>query len=69
MSKTNTNCYIIKALELAKDLTILSDEGEAESSDYGCAVLYGIIRDSAYKIRKVAEAELEAHKTAGIIRQ
>lgn len=52
-------------LEVARNLTILADEGEANSNDDGCAVLYGVIRDCAYKIRAQAEREREAHKAQG----
>ena len=61
MTKTS-DCYIKEALELARQLTLLSDYGEAVSKDDGCAVLYGIIRDSAYKIRNKAEEEQKVHK-------
>ena len=35
---------------------------DAISEDVGCGVLYGILRDSAYKIKKLAEAGREAQK-------
>lgn len=57
---------ILKALELARQLTILADEGDAARVDVGCGVLYGVIRDCAYKIRRQAEQELEEHKAKGI---
>ena len=40
----------------------LADRFDAASEDVGCGVLYGILRDSAYKIKKLAEAEREAQK-------
>jgi hypothetical protein len=58
----NRESYISEALELARKLTILADEGEAAATcDDGCAVLFGIIRDCAYKIRKRAEHERSVH--------
>ncbi|MFC1498772.1 hypothetical protein ACFLS1_09940 [Verrucomicrobiota bacterium] len=66
MAKTS-DCYIKEALELARQLTLLSDNGEAVSKDDGCAVLYGIIRDSAYKIRNKAEEERKVHKGKRIV--
>jgi len=33
--------------------------------DNGCGVLYGVLRDSAFKIRKLAEAEKRAHIKKG----
>lgn len=61
----NCNKKLKECFEAARNLTILADEGEANSTDDGCAVLYGVIRDCAYKIRAQAEREREAHKTQG----
>ena len=60
------NEYIKQALELARTLTILADEGEAICQDDGCIVLYSVIRDCAYKIRTEAERERDAHKAKGV---
>ena len=60
------NQHVIEALELARKLIILSDEGEADATDDSCVVLYGIIRDCAYKIREQAERERQAHTKCGI---
>ena len=46
-------------------MIILSDKGEAESQDNGCALLYGVIRDCAYRIRSEAEREQGAHIEQG----
>jgi hypothetical protein len=59
------NKGIIKSLDLAREMLLLSDEGEALREDSGCGVLYGVIRDSAYKIKKLAETEREAHIKKG----
>jgi len=53
---------IREALELANRLMRLADRGEAEGEDDGCAVLYGVLRDCAWKIRAQAEREREAHR-------
>ncbi len=39
----------------------LADRGDAARDDPGCGVLYGVLRDSAYKLKRLAEAEREAH--------
>jgi len=39
----------------------LADEGDAAREDVGCGVLYGVLRDSAYRLQQLAEAEREAH--------
>jgi len=61
-----SNRNLKEALEVSRRLTILADEGEASSRDDGCAVLYGVIRDCAYKIRGRAERERDVHKVLGI---
>ncbi len=43
----------------------LSDKGDAAREDDGCGILYGVVRDSAYKIKKLAETEKEAHTKKG----
>jgi hypothetical protein len=59
------NQGITKSLDLAKEMLLLSDEGDALREDSGCGILYGVIRDSAYKILRLAEAEREAHINKG----
>jgi hypothetical protein len=61
------NQCIKKTLELAELMLKLADEGDVARQDVGCGVLYGVLRDSAYRIKKMAEAEREAHmkKAAG----
>lgn len=46
-----------RALDLSKKLTILADNGDMICADDGLAVLCGIIRDCAYKIRDRSEFE------------
>lgn len=56
---------IRKTLKLVNDMILLSDEGDSVREDTSCGVLYGVIRDSAYKIKRLAEAEKEAHIKKG----
>jgi hypothetical protein len=60
--RENSDECINKALVLASELLELADEGDATRHDIGCGVLYGTLRDCAYKIRSLAESELLAHK-------
>ncbi len=64
--KGSANEHIAEALGLACKLTILADEGDYQCSDDGCAVLYGVLRDCAYKIRAEAERECREHKAKGL---
>lgn len=63
-AEENENINI--ALEEARKLTVLADEGEANSRDDGCVLLYSVVRDCAYKIRSQAEREKKVHKDRGI---
>jgi len=63
MKKCNNG--IKKSLDLARDMLNLSDEGDALREDAGCGILYGVIRDAAYRIRQLAEAERAAHIKKG----
>jgi hypothetical protein len=56
---------ILKVIALAEEMITLADEGEALVEDTGCGVLYGVLKDSAYRIKKMAEEEQEAHIKKG----
>ena len=51
--------------ELTDEMISLANKGDAEREDTGCGILYGILLDSAYKIRKMAEEEKKAHIKKG----
>ena len=53
---------IVQTLDFARRLSALAEKGECESSDDGCLVLFGLVRDCSYKIRACAEHEREMHK-------
>lgn len=56
----------IKAtLNLVQQMLELADQGDDQREDSGCGILFGVIRDSAYKIRQLAEKEREAHIRKG----
>lgn len=55
------NEHIRRALALADEMLTLADEGDQIREDVGCGVLFGTIRDCAYKIRALAESELLEH--------
>ncbi|MDA0989347.1 MAG: hypothetical protein O3A51_01170 [Verrucomicrobia bacterium] len=57
--------YIRKAMHVARQLNVLADECESEAIDDGCAVLVGVVRDCAYKIRAQAEREMLSRKANG----
>ncbi|MBT3225674.1 MAG: hypothetical protein HN580_10155 [Deltaproteobacteria bacterium] len=63
MKKVDQN--IKESLKLADVMVELANKGDAEREDSGCGVLYGVMLDSAYKIKKLAETEKEAHARKG----
>ena len=59
------NETIRRTLDIVEGMLNLADEGELVREDVGCGILYAVLRDSAYKIKKLAEAEREAHARKG----
>ncbi len=60
VKRTSDQC-LKRTLELAERMLQLADEGDAVREDPGCGVLYGMLRDSAYKLKHMAEAERQMH--------
>ena len=56
---------ILKTIRLTAEMIKLADKGDAEREDTGCGILYGVLRDSAYKLKKLAEKEKENHIKKG----
>jgi hypothetical protein len=59
------NRHLAEALEIVRGMIILADEGERDAEDDSCIVLYGVIRDCAYRIRHLAERERDTHVAQG----
>ncbi|MHC1742157.1 MAG: hypothetical protein AB9873_03880 [Syntrophobacteraceae bacterium] len=59
------NEMLQKTLDLVERMTRLADEGDAVREDDGCGVVFGIVRDAAFKIRRVVEKERDAHVRKG----
>jgi hypothetical protein len=51
-----------RALRLTRVMLGLADDGERDHRDPTCAILYGTLRDMAYKLRRAAEDEFERHR-------
>ena len=60
------NLNIQKVIRLSRDMMVLADEGDNCRQDRSCGVLYGTLRDSAYKLRDLAEQEKQLHLKNGI---
>jgi hypothetical protein len=59
------NEVLRKTIQLTDLMAEIADMGDAAREDVGCGILYGHLRDSAFKIRKMAEEEIEAHIKKG----
>ena len=59
------NQHIVKTLKLVEEMIHLADLGDAHREDNGCGILYGVLRDSAFKLRKLAEEEKLNHIRKG----
>ena len=53
------------AIQLTQDMIKLANQGDVDREDTGCGVLYGVLRDSAYKILQLAEEEKGRHQAKG----
>ncbi len=59
------NQNLIRTIRLTREMLALADEGDRDREDDSCAIVFGILRDTAYHIRKLAEKECEKHKSSG----
>lgn len=60
------NNHIRQVLRLTREMMLLADLGDRDRIDPSCGVLYGNLRDAAYKLRLEAEKEKALHKDKGI---
>ena len=56
---------IKSTIQLAKEMIELANKGDIDREDNGCGILYGILRDCAYKLKNLAETEKENHIKKG----
>ena len=59
------NHNIRKTLNLVDEMIRVADKGDIDREDNGCGILYGVLRDSAYKVKKLAEQEKQNHIEKG----
>jgi hypothetical protein len=50
-----------RVIRLSREMLALADEGDRDRTDQSCGILYGILRDMAYRLRKLAEEECRKH--------
>lgn len=59
------NENLLKVIRLTREMSALADEGDRSRDDDSCGILYGILRDMAYRLRGLAFEECEKHKKVG----
>ena len=60
--KDNCQKHLEKAHDLAEQLFVLADPGNAERQDVGCGIVFGTLRDGGYKLRMLVAREIENHQ-------
>jgi hypothetical protein len=60
--------FILDAKNLAEKLLRTAEEGILSCKDDSCLVLYGVIRDCGYKIRRTVEQEQDQSQQNGNLR-
>lgn len=63
LKKCNEN--ILKALQMGQELIELAEDGDCFREDESCGVLFGVVRDTGYKIKALAEQEMHKHMNKG----
>jgi len=61
MTNSEAEKYLRRVIELSQEMIDLAYAGDACRTDAGCGIVFGSLRDKAYKMRKLAESELRSH--------
>ena len=59
------NENLLKTIRLTREMLALADEGDRDRDDDSCGIVYGVLRDTAYRLRKLAEQECDRHRDGG----
>ena len=60
MKQFNEN--LLRLIRLTDQMSTLADAGDRDRLDPSCGIIFGILRDSAHKLRKIAQAECQRHR-------
>jgi len=61
-AQKSANKNLETVIALCNEMLELADLGDYNRLDDGCGVVFGSMRDSAYKIQKLAQDELARHQ-------
>jgi hypothetical protein len=59
------NDNLRRVIRMSREMLALADEGDRDRVDDSCGILFGVLRDMAYKLRGLAEQECESHQRSG----
>ncbi len=59
------NENLLRTVRLTREMLALADEGDRDRNDDSCGIVYGVLRDTAYRLRRLAEEECDKHQQAG----
>ena len=59
------NLNLVRARRLTHEMLALADEGDRDRLDASCAIVFGILRDTAYRLRKTVDEECLKHQQQG----
>jgi hypothetical protein len=59
------NDNLKRVRQLTNEMLALADDGDEARNDASCGILYGILRDMAYRLRDLTECECEKHRQQG----
>ncbi len=59
------NDNLLEVLALSEQMLQLAERGDRDRNDASCGILYGILRDSAYRLRALASHECAHHRDEG----
>lgn len=59
------NDNLLRTIRLAREMSALADEGDRDRVDDSCGIVYGVLRDMAYRLRELAEKECGKHRKSG----
>jgi len=61
MAHMTADDYLRLVINLSEEMIDLASAGDACRTDAGCGIVFGALRDKAYKVRKLAQIELQRH--------
>jgi len=65
MDRQTADEYLKRVIALTEEMIELASAGDSCRTDAGCGIVFGSLRDKAYKVRKLAQSELQRHEHTG----